>query len=182
MLSRALPLMAFALLVACDRQAPPPEQESPAAAPAATAGEIDRSRAGELLPAVALTNPDGAGADLAAMQGEPLLVNLWATWCAPCVKEMPLLDELAADTDGRLRVVTISQDFEPARVPAFFAERELANLPRWLDPANAAMAAFEANSLPLTVLYDAEGREVWRVAGDYDWASAPARAAVKEAL
>ena len=178
-------IAASALLVAgCDRERPEAAQESAAVAvETAEAGAIDRSRAGTLAPSVPLSDPDGAQANLAAMQGTPLLVNLWATWCAPCVTEMPLLDAVAEDYAGRLRVVTVSQDLNGAEAVApFFAERDLENLTRWLDPENRAMETLEANALPLTVLYDAEGREVWRVAGDRDWSDARSREAIETAI
>ncbi len=116
--------------------------------------------------------------------GEPVLLNLWATWCAPCVVEMPLLDELAADMAGELQVVTVSEDLQGAvAVVPFFEERDLPNLPQWLDPNNALAASYGGGAvLPLTVLYDAQGKEVWRVMGGYDWASEDARAAIEEGL
>ena len=133
------------------------------------------------MPAIALTDPAGRALNLGALQGRPVLVNLWATWCAPCVKEMPLLDELASDYDGALRVVTISQDMQGADVvEPFFAERQFDHLEPWLDPEGAAAQAIGGGVLPTTVLYDGQGREVWRIAGDYDWASEEARAAIDE--
>ena len=66
-------------------------------------------------------------------------------------------------------------------VEPFFAERNLGNLPQWLDPENTLGVLAQESGLPLTVLYDAEGKEVWRVAGGYDWAGAEARAAIAEA-
>ena len=73
--------------------------------------------AGQLAPALALeTGPDGATETIAdivkANPGRKVLVNLWATWCAPCLKELPTLDALAAQTKGKLVVVPISQDME----------------------------------------------------------------------
>ena len=146
-------------------------------------GEIDTSEAGALMPAVNLSNPDGRTLNLGALQGTPVLLNLWATWCAPCVKEMPLLDELAVDYEGELAVVTISQEMgDPAKVATFFADNELANLPQWIDPDLALGDAMGAQTLPTTVLYDATGQEVWRVTGDFDWSSEEARAAIDAAL
>ncbi|RDC60582.1 Thioredoxin-1 [Alteripontixanthobacter maritimus] len=145
-------------------------------------GTIDRAQAGDLMPAVEVTDPDGATLNTGALQGGPVLLNLWATWCAPCIKELPLLDELASDYEGGLRVLTVSQDLQAERVAPFLAERQLANLPAWIDSKNALMDAIPANTLPVTILYDASGQEVWRVVGDYDWSSAAARGALDEAL
>ena len=72
-----------------------------------------------------------------------MLVNLWATWCAPCVTEMPLLDELAGELGDSVAVLTVSEDIQGAeKVVPFFAERKFANLPQWIDTENALAVAF----------------------------------------
>ena len=107
------------------------------------------------MPAVNLSNPDGRTLNLGALQGTPVLLNLWATWCAPCVKEMPLLDDLASEYDGRLRVVTASQDMQGAeKVAPFFAEKGYARLEPWMDPENELSFAIGGGVMPTTVLYD----------------------------
>lgn len=181
----ALPLIAGALLAlgGCDR-GPSTEAQPAAVAPAgkeSLTGTIDRSFAGELMPAVNVTDPAGRQLNLGALQGKPVLVNLWATWCAPCVTEMPLLDELAGELAGKVRVVTISQDLTgAAAVQPFFAKEKFAHLEPWLDPETALAEKLGGGVLPVTVLYDASGREVWRVVGGYDWASPAARGAIDE--
>ncbi|MBD59112.1 MAG: thiol:disulfide interchange protein [Citromicrobium sp.] len=182
-----LPALALALIVSgCDREPEESPQESDSTigvGEVAKAREIDRSMAGELMPAANLVNPADEVLNLAALQDRPVLVNLWATWCAPCVKEMPLLDELAADYGDDLSVVTISQDMgDPAKVAAFFEKNDLANLPQWIDPQLALQEAIGASTLPTTVLYDRTGQEVWRVTGDFDWESEEARAAIDEVV
>ncbi|GMM93221.1 hypothetical protein MTsN3n11_15230 [Qipengyuania sp. MTN3-11] len=139
--------------------------------------------AGELMPAVNLDSARGEVLNLGALQGTPVLLNLWATWCAPCVKEMPLLDDLAVDMDGEIRVVTASQDLgDRQKVVDFFAERDFELIEPWLDPQNRLMEGLGVDVLPTTILYDALGQEVWRITGDYDWSSPEARAAVEEAI
>ena len=134
------------------------------------------------MPAVNLAHPDGRTLNLGALQGKPVLLNLWATWCAPCVKEMPLLDDLASDYDGDLRVLVASQDLQGAEVvEPFFAERNFAYLEPWLDTETALSFALSGN-LPTTVLYDTGGREIWRVTGDLDWADPEVRAAIDDAI
>lgn len=189
LLSLTLPI---ALLAGgCDREsAGDAQQQENSVAAKADAGEeeltgtLDRSHAGEPIPAVTVTDPSGASLALAETAGKPVLLNLWATWCAPCVTEMPLLDRLAADLGDEVRVLTVSEDMKGAELVApFFAERDLPNLPQWMDPTNDLAFAFDGGaSLPLTVLYDAEGKEVWRVLGAYDWSSAEARTLIEEAL
>ena len=135
------------------------------------------------MPAAKVTDPDGRVLNLGALQGMPVLVNLWATWCAPCVKEMPLLDELASEYEGRLRVLTVSQDMQGAdKVEPFFAQGDFAMLEPWMDPQNELGFAIGGGMMPTTVLYDSLGREVWRVQGDYDWSSEEARAAIDAAI
>ncbi|WP_394269901.1 TlpA family protein disulfide reductase [Qipengyuania sp.] len=177
-------VLALGLAVgACDRGAADKAQETPAASVAVAAGTIDRSRAGELMPAANLRDPAGRVLNLGALQGTPVLLNLWATWCAPCVKEMPLLDQVAADYDEQVHVITASQDLgAPEKVAAFFAERELRYLEPWIDPEAGLSTTLGEGSLPTTVLYDAQGLEVWRVRGDLDWSREDVRDAIEEAI
>ncbi|TCD02312.1 TlpA family protein disulfide reductase [Erythrobacteraceae bacterium CFH 75059] len=174
-------LCALGLGVAgCDTGAAPPAQGTGAAQPAAG---LVRTHAGDPLPGVVLTDPAGRQLDLSHLEGRPVLVNLWATWCAPCVEEMPQLDRLAAHFADRLAVVAASQDVRGADVVGpFFARTGLRHLDPWLDPSNRLTESLGAEALPLTVLYDAEGREVWRLTGPFDWSSADAFAMVEEGL
>ena len=169
----------------CDRQAAGGAQEQGAlpGAKASLAGEVDESFAGERMPAVNVRGPDGEVLNLGALEGMPVLLNLWATWCAPCVEEMPLLDELAGDYSDSLKVLTVSQDLQGAEVvEPFFAARDFADIEPWIDPDNQLGFVLAKEGLPVTVLYDANGREVWRVQGGYDWSSAEAREFVEAVL
>lgn len=144
---------------------------------------MDRSHTGELMPAVNLSSEQGEVLNLGALQGTPVLLNIWATWCAPCVKEMPQLDTLAAEYDGRLRVVTASQDAQGAKVVLPFFERAgLSHLEPWLDPENLLMEGLEVEALPVTILYDSVGKEVWRMHGAYDWSSENAFTLIEESV
>jgi thiol-disulfide isomerase/thioredoxin len=174
-------LLPVALLAGCDRASDEPAQ--PAANEAGADGVIDRSQAGTLLPEVTVRNAEGAELDIGIIEG-PFLLNLWATWCAPCVVEMPQLDTLAGKLEGDVRVITVSQDLRGGEVVApFFAERGFRRLEPWLDPETALSAQFsESGQLPLTILFDASGREVWRVAGAYEWDSPEAEVAIRSAL
>ncbi len=191
----SFPVFAFAcacaaLLAACDTERGDAAQESTtvnsesrAAGSAALTGTLDRSFAGEAIPDMTVEDPSGETLALSQM-GEPVLINLWATWCAPCVVEMPLLNDLAADLEGQVRVLTISEDLQGAEaVVPFFAERDLPNLPQWMDQRNDLAFSYGGGAvLPLTILYDANGQEVWRVIGAYDWSTADAREEVLEAV
>ncbi|MFN4019618.1 MAG: TlpA family protein disulfide reductase [Erythrobacter sp.] len=172
--------LSLLLLAACDRPADAPAQPAEAGA---AAGVVERKFAGTPLPAMRFTDPAGQTLDLAAQDG-PVLVNLWATWCAPCVQEMPQLDALAAALEGEVRVITISQDLRGAEVVTpFFADKGFARLQPWLDPEAQLSAQFSPEgALPLTILFDARGREVLRVVGGYDWDSEEAIALVRAGL
>ena len=129
------------------------------------------------------SDADGNALDLAAQDG-PVLINLWATWCPPCVVEMPQLDTLAGELDGEVQVITISQDVRGAEVVTpFFAKKAFARLEPWLDPDATLSAQFTPEGqLPLTILFDAKGKEVLRVTGGYEWDSPEAIALIRESL
>ena len=172
-------------LAACDRQGGESAQGQGALAgkKQSLSGKIDRSQAGALMPALELRDPAGQTLNTSALQGKPVLVNLWATWCAPCVVEMPMLDDLADNLGGDMRVLTVSQDLQGAeKVEPFFAKMKFRNLQPWLDPDNALGFAVGGGVLPTTVLYDAQGQEVWRVVGEYDWSTAEAEEAIRAEL
>lgn len=130
------------------------------------------------------SDPSGATLDTAELKGKPVLLNLWATWCAPCVIEMPTLDALASEMGDEVKVLTISQDMRGADVvEPFFAQRNFANLEQWLDEdAKLGEALNESGLMPLTILFDAEGKELFRVSGGYEWDSEEAMAAIREAI
>lgn len=171
-------ILGSAVLVAgCDRQtgqeAQP--QASSAASPAAPAkaGEADRSRKGSEMPDFTFTDPAGQQLAMRSLIGQPVLVNLWATWCAPCVAELPALDQLAASQQGKLKVLTISQDSgQPEKAGDFLKQRGVTRLEPWLDPKNDLAFHYGAETLPATILYDAQGREVWRIYGPREWGDA----------
>jgi thiol-disulfide isomerase/thioredoxin len=191
LLSLTLPIV---LLVAgCDRQSGGEAQPKETAAPATAAsadeealtGTLDRSHAGEPLPEAIVEGANGVKLSLAKLKGGPVLVNLWATWCAPCVKEMPTLDRLAAEP-GSPRILAISEDLKGAEVVnPFLAQHQFLHLQTWLDPEASLSftmgGAAGSATLPTTVLYNAAGKEVWRMVGGYDWSSDEAKTLVAEA-
>ena len=137
-------------------------------------------QAGQPAPDIELMDADNEPATLADAKGKPLLVNIWATWCAPCVKELPTLQSLAAQK-GAPRVIAVSQDMAPrGSVDAFLDKNKLADLEVWHDPKMGLSSAAGAEVLPTTILYDAEGREVWRYVGDLDWTGEEARKLLAE--
>jgi len=185
------PLLGGALVLAgCDSA--PTQEAQPESAVAPNAGEagppplpgkIVRFRAGEAIPELTVVDPEGVQLDLATID-EPVLLNLWATWCAPCKVEMPLLDNLAGELKDEVRVLTVSQDIQGAeKVVPFFEQQGFANLEPWMDTqTELGVTLADGGLLPTTVLYDAKGIEVFRVAGDYEWDSEEVIAQIREAL
>ena len=132
-------------------------------------------------PTRAFVGPDGASMTLADFDGGVTLVNLWATWCAPCLKEMPTLAALERAAGGdAFRVVPISIDkpAERAKAERMLAKLSEGALPFYHEPTGGLAFDVNAPGLPTTILYDRNGREIARVAGDADWSSPEARALV----
>lgn len=169
---------AILALAACGK--PQPQTENHAAASEVQAGPVkgvDRSHKGKPAPDVTFSDPDGGQIGMADFKGVPVLINLWATWCAPCVKELPTLDSLAAayERDGDFGVIAVSQDSGPQpSVTAFLVKLKLTRLGAFHDPKMALSGALGVEVLPTSVLYDGQGREVWRYVGDLDWTGAEA--------
>ena len=150
--------------------------------PAAEPEALDRSHKGQVLPAMPFAAPGGAPATFGAFRGHPLLVNLWATWCAPCVKELPSLDALAAREKGKLAVVAISEDDGgDAQVGPFFKAHDITNLVGYTDAKMKMTGPLGVAGLPTTMLFDGRGKEVWRTTGGRDWTSAETAALLAEA-
>jgi thiol-disulfide isomerase/thioredoxin len=132
------------------------------------------------LPELRLVSIDGSRRSLADWQGRTVLLNVWASWCAPCRDEMPALQRLqtALSGDG-LVVVTLSVDKAPADAARFLADLGLTALPLLVDPEREALAALSVSGAPTSILLDPFGRELGRVAGAVDWASPEAMLLVK---
>jgi thiol-disulfide isomerase/thioredoxin len=175
-------LAALAGVSACHQGADGQNAAGNAAAPAAAAAaKLDRSHAGQPAPDTGFLDPDGDATTLAALEGKPVLVNFWATWCAPCKKELPTLDRLATAQGDRLQVVTIAED-EAGKAAAYLAQAKFAKLEAWADPKLGMTDSLSINDLPTTILFDAKGREIWRYKGDRDWQSAESQTLIAEAL
>ncbi len=145
---------------------------------------IDRSKAGSDLPDFTFKDASGKALTLDHFKGRPILVNLWATWCAPCIKELPQLDRIAgAYAKSGLQVVPISQDtMEVGKVSAFFAGKGFKTLQTWFDPDNVFGFGFGGAALPTSVLYSSEGKEIARIIGAPDWEGSEMRGLLEEAV
>jgi len=134
------------------------------------------------LPPLELETAAGETVGLDAFAGQVVVLNLWATWCAPCEREMPTLAALQAAFDpAAVRVVALAVDragFD--ELETFLAELGADQLRLVRDPDAAAARALGAPGLPVTVIVDAEGRERFRHAGYADWSTADVVEAVGE--
>jgi thiol-disulfide isomerase/thioredoxin len=180
---RLIVILLVALMAAgCDRQKPDAPQAP--AAEAQSAKGLDRSHKGETAPAVKFKNPDGGDFDLTKFKGGPVLANLWASWCAPCIKELPTLQQLeqSHNEDGALGVIAVSQDMAPqGSVDAFLAERDLGRFAAFHDAEMKLTDALGIQIMPTTILYGSDGKEIWRYVGDLDWTGEEAKKLLAEA-
>ena len=126
---------------------------------------------------------DGAETRLADLDGKLVLLNFWATWCAPCRKEMPELDALAAKyEDAGLIVLPVATGHNPQpAIRKFYADAEIETLPIRLDATGAMARDMGVLGLPVSILISPDGEEIARMTGDADWFS-PSAQAVIEAL
>ena len=198
MSSRTVIACLLGLMVAgCDKQSPAPEQAANTSSGEVSSGEVtsgeatgsqapkpagavDRSHKGEAAPLLAFTAMDGKSTNLHDFAGRPVLVNLWATWCGPCVAELPTLAAQAERSKGKIAVIAVAQD-DAAKVKPFLAGKKLDALPIYLDPKLGLSVHYKAN-LPTTILYGANGKEIWRVTGGFEWVGAQADQLLAEAM
>jgi thiol-disulfide isomerase/thioredoxin len=140
------------------------------------------------LKSLAFNSPDGKPMTLAALSGKTLLVNLWATWCAPCRAEMPALDALQKELGSdAFEVVAVNVDTgDDAKPNKFLEETKVANLVRYRDNTlglfNALKTRGLALGLPVTLLVDADGCLLAQMNGPAEWAGEEAKAWVRSAL
>lgn len=137
----------------------------------ASLGNFEATSSQQPGPAVPFFHNGDTARTLADFRGKGVVMNFWATWCAPCVKEMPALDRLSAEVHGDdIVVLALSSDRGGAAVVSkFYAKRGIANLPVTIDEKSTVARAVGVSGLPTTVMYDAEGRELGRVVGTAEW-------------
>lgn len=150
---------------------------------AARAGYMVRAwPEGKAAPALALTDMDGKTWALAALKGQPVMLNFWASWCEPCRAEMPSL-ELVATHHERAGLVVLAVNYQES-VPVIkrFLEMRPFSLPILLDRDGAAAAAWTPRVFPTTVLIDRHGTPRQSVLGDLDWLGSAARELIEPLL
>ncbi|MDD9706402.1 TlpA disulfide reductase family protein [Seohaeicola sp. SP36] len=123
---------------------------------------------------------EGGEGQLSDYAGKHIVLNFWATWCAPCRKEMPQLSQLQAELGSdSFEVVTIATGRNPPQaMQRFFEEIGVDNLPLHMDPKQALAREMAVMGLPITVILNPEGQEIARMRGDADWSSDSAKAIV----
>jgi thiol-disulfide isomerase/thioredoxin len=121
--------------------------------------------------ATVMQDAKGADTTLAAFAGKVLVVNFWATWCAPCIKEMPTLDALQAKLGpSGLQVLAVSQDREGLKVAQPFVEKNgWKNIALYVEPKARFAKDAALRGLPTTIILDQKGQEVGRLEGTIDW-------------
>jgi len=133
-------------------------------------------------PPITFLAADGKPHTLAEFAGHGMVVNLWATWCGPCVAEMASLDAASrALAPADIAVLPLSSDRGGAdAVRAFFDAHGIKGLPVLLDPKSAAVQAWNARGIPTSLIIDRQGRAVAKVEGAADWSSPAALVLVRK--
>jgi thiol-disulfide isomerase/thioredoxin len=160
-----------------DMQPSPP---GPSAGAGERIGNLERVNPPAAVPDLTVVDAAGAQHSLKDFAGKFILVNFWATWCAPCREEMPSLDRLQARLGGPdFQVVPISLDRGGmSRVESFLKDNGIRNLTSYLDPGTKSLALFGFPGLPTSILINAKGQEVARLIGPTEWDSPKAIAAI----
>src|SRR5262245_24159176 len=138
-------------------------------------------QAPEALPEIKFQDAEGRERTLADWRGKVVLLNLWATWCLPCRREMPSLDRLqAALGSDKFEVVALSVDRKGREASKkFLDETKVEKLGLYVDASARANSALRVVGLPATLLIDAEGREIGRLLGPAEWDSEDAKRLIR---
>lgn len=131
------------------------------------------------IPEAELLDASDAPHSMAEYKGKWVVLNFWATWCAPCRKEMPSLDRLQAAMPEIAVVPVATGRNDVAQIAKFYTQAEVANLPVLRDPKSGLAHAMGVMGLPVTVILNPEGQEVARLIGDAEWDSPDAIAVLR---
>jgi thiol-disulfide isomerase/thioredoxin len=136
------------------------------------------------LPAFTFAGAGGEPKSLADFSGKIVLLNIWAAWCVPCREEMPALDRLQTRLGGKdFQVVAINIDKGgPDKARKFLEETGADHLALYTDPSGKLFSTLRAVGMPTTLIIGRDGREIARLIGPADWASAEAVAVIEAAI
>jgi len=138
--------------------------------------------ASEAAPALQLATVDGKAYDLAQLKGRVVIVNFWATWCGPCIAEMPSLQALAAKLGSdKVALLGVNYHESPQKITAFQRKYKV-GFPLLRDAWQEASAAWKVKVLPTTFVIDATGTLRWRIVGEVDWSSREVEQRLRELL
>ncbi|WP_373085814.1 TlpA family protein disulfide reductase [Sneathiella sp.] len=137
-----------------------------------------------LLKDFTFINADGEQVQISDYKGKVVLLNFWATWCAPCREEMPGLDQLQADMGGDdFQVVAISQDLQGMeKVQAFFKKYKIKNLGAFNDKTLKSGRSAGVFGLPASILLNADGKEIGRLVGPAEWDAPESKALIQHII
>ncbi len=150
----------------------------PALLPLATPAAPQRAPANFIIHAaprqvadIAFTDEQGRAISLKDFRGKTVLLNIWATWCGPCRREMPTLDRLQAQLGGeRFQIIALSIDRSgQSAIQKFYGDTGVRNLVLFVDTTGRAGGILGLVGLPGTLLIDPEGREIGRLIGPAEW-------------
>ena len=178
-------LAALAIAAVVSITGPPSGREARGCTPEeGVLGSYQAARPPSVVPDAPFIDGTGAAHTLAEWRGSGVVLNFWATWCAPCVREMPALDRLRPMLGGDgIAVLALSEDRgEPEIVEAFYEKHAIRTLPVLMDKGRQLLAGFAVQGLPTTVLINAGGNEVGRVVGVAEWDASDAVAFLRRCL
>jgi peroxiredoxin len=140
--------------------------------------------AGKMAANFKLQDLKGNAVSLSSMRGKVVLLNIWATWCAPCREEMPSIESLYEKFRGDkdFVVLAVSQDTDGSKAVAPYVEKNGLNFTVLLDPQNEVGEAYNVSGIPETFIIGRDGRIVAHHLGPYDWSSGEMRAALEELI
>lgn len=124
------------------------------------------------LPDIEFADMDGKKVKLSDYRGKVVLLNFWASWCAPCIKEMPELDELQAEHGkDNFKVIALSEDGTSPDVQAFYQKHNISHLEIFHDTGSKVFFDLGLKGLPYSIVIDKQGNEATRIEGFIDWSS-----------
>jgi len=124
------------------------------------------------MPSMTFKNANGKDVSLVDFRGKAVLLNVWATWCAPCVAEIPSLDALQAEHGGdSFVVIAVSMDRHIDDAASFYKKTGIENLGLYIDPTLSISTKVGVQGLPISIFYAPNGREIARIPGEVDWQS-----------